>query len=447
MDNTIILTSTDAEGGLPIQQGNLLVVTTADNGFKVLSNVNGLIALRAMGARPYEASRIPLEMKDGVEKMSKGTEEPRNLEDASDKTKPWELTEIVDTTQCRTVTMPDNSDTTSKVARLLYTNSGDGILALWSNGVQKLWKCSRSEQNTSGKVTASIIPQLWQPNTGLVMSNDVPYNSENAVPCLALAKNDSYIMSACGGKVSLFNTMTFKVITTFMFFTSSTFMAFHPQDNNIIAIGMEDSVIHIYNVSVKRRLKGHQKRITGLAFSTSNILVSSGADAQGPTRVAFHSDQVHLSVCHETVLAVYDANKMECNRQVKSLQPSGCPQEVLSSPISSAAYSCNSQLVYATFTDGNIGVFDADSLKLRCRIAPSANISPAFSNSQTIHALVATHPQEANRLAVGLTDGSIKFIELSETENRGLPVAVDNETENRGTTAASTTNTSEQLPR
>ncbi|KAE8736027.1 TOPLESS-related 2 isoform 3 [Hibiscus syriacus] len=390
MDNTNILTSTDAEGGLPSlpglrfnKEGNLLVVTTADNGFK-----------------------------NGVEQMSRGTDEPRNLEDASDKTKPWELTETVYPTQCRTVTVPDNSDTASKVARLLYTNSGDGILALWSNGVQSY-----------GNATASIIPQLWQPNTGLVMSNDVPYNSENAVPCLALAKNDSYIMSACGGKVSLFNTMTFKVITTFMFFTSSTFMAFHSQVNNIIAIGMEDSVIHIYNVSVKKvktRLKGHQKRITGLAFSTiHNILVSSGADAQlffwntgdrekinsvslqlpageapqDPTRVEFHSDQVHLLVRHETVLAVYDANKMECIRQ-------WMPQEVLSSPISSAAYSCNSQLVYATFTDGNIGVFDACSLKLRCRIAPSA---------QTIHALVAaTHPQEANQLAVGLTDGAIK---------------------------------------
>ena len=32
---------------------------------------------------------------------------------------------------------------------------------------------------------------------------------------------------------------------------------------------------------MKSKLKGHQKRITGLAFSTNlNILVSSGADAQ-----------------------------------------------------------------------------------------------------------------------------------------------------------------------
>jgi hypothetical protein len=34
-------------------------------------------------------------------------------------------------------------------------------------------------------------------------------------------------------------------------------------------------------VQVKTKLKGHQKRITGLAFSnTLNVLVSSGADAQ-----------------------------------------------------------------------------------------------------------------------------------------------------------------------
>lgn len=38
---------------------------------------------------------------------------------------------------------------------------------------------------------------------------------------------------------------------------------------------------YVISVQVKSKLKGHQKRITGLAFSTSlNILVSSGADAQ-----------------------------------------------------------------------------------------------------------------------------------------------------------------------
>jgi WD40 repeat protein len=90
---------------------------------------------------------------------------------------------------------------------------------------------------------------------------------------------------------------------------AATFLAFHPQDNNIIAIGMDDSTIQIYNVridevftvalfffplnrtqlsmpylflvQVKSKLRGHSKRITGLAFSNVlNVLVSSGADAQ-----------------------------------------------------------------------------------------------------------------------------------------------------------------------
>ncbi|KAL4388332.1 hypothetical protein GQ457_09G024040 [Hibiscus cannabinus] len=445
---------------------------------RTLSNAHGMIENKSTDHGQLMKRKRPRSKrsvdKNGVEPMSRGIGKRRNLEDASDKTKPWELTEIVDPTQCQTVTIPENSDTASNVTRLLYTNSGVAVLALWSNGVQKLWKWGRSEENPSGKATASIIPQLWQPKTGLLMTNDVPDNSEDAVPCITLSKNDCYVISACGGKVSLFNLMTFKVLSTFMPPPpASTFFAFHPLDNNIIAIGMEDSVIHIYNVrmnEVKTKLKGHKKRITGLTFSTSlNILVSSGADAQlffwssdnwekinsvglqmpaekalrGATRVQFHSDEVRLLICHETVLAVFDVNKMELIRQ-------WIPQEVLSAPISSAAYSCNSQLVYATFTDGNIGVFDADSLKLRCRIAPSAYIAPALSNTQTIHPLVVTtHPQEANQLAVGLTDGSIKVIEPSETEKKwGLPVPVPVPVPvDIGTAATSTANASEQLQR
>ncbi|XP_044486596.1 topless-related protein 2-like isoform X2 [Mangifera indica] len=514
MDNTNMLTSTEAEGGLPSlprlrfnREGNLLVVTTAENGLKILANADGLRTLRAMETRSYETSRGITEMKvsssavvtsispviskvervdrssparptptiNGVESIARDIEKPRNLEDVSDKAKPWELTEIIDPIQCRAVTMPEGTNSACKVARLLYTNSGVGILALGSNGVQKLWKWGRSERNPGGKATASVVPQHWQPSNGLLMINDVPENSEEAVPCIALSKNDSYVMSACGGKVSLFNMMNFKVMTTFMPPPpASTFLAFHPQDNNIIAVGMEDSTIQIFNVrvdEVKTKLKGHQKRITGLAFSTSlNILVSSGADAQiifwntdtwekrksvaiqlpagkapvGDTRVQFHSDQVWLLVCHETQLALYDAAKMECIRQ-------WMPQDVLSSPISCAVYSCNSQLIYATFTDGNIGVFDADSLKLRCRIAPSAYISQASTDSQTVYPLVVTaHPQEPNQLGVGLTDGSIKVMEPLETEQKwGVAAPVDSGTENGRSTASSATNnpTPEQVQR
>lgn len=31
---------------------------------------------------------------------------------------------------------------------------------------------------------------------------------------------------------------------------AATYLAFHPQDNNVIAVGMEDSTIQIYNVRV-----------------------------------------------------------------------------------------------------------------------------------------------------------------------------------------------------
>ena len=44
------------------------------------------------------------------------------------------------------------------------------------------------------------------------MTNDIgDTNPEDAVPCFALSKNDSYVLSASGGKISLFNMMTFKV--------------------------------------------------------------------------------------------------------------------------------------------------------------------------------------------------------------------------------------------
>ncbi|ONK59999.1 uncharacterized protein A4U43_C08F13140 [Asparagus officinalis] len=142
------------------------------------------------------------------------------------------------------IIVPENNGYSTLHYRLLYTNSGVGLLTLASNAVQRLWKWSRSEQNPTGK--------HWQPNSGLLMTNDVSDTKpEGVVPCIALSKNDSYVMSTCGGKVSLFNMMTFKVMTTFMPPPlASTFLAFHPQDNNILAIGMEDSTIHIYKVRV-----------------------------------------------------------------------------------------------------------------------------------------------------------------------------------------------------
>ncbi|KAH9715466.1 protein TOPLESS [Citrus sinensis] len=394
MDNVQLLTSIDADGGLPAsprirfnKDGCLLAVSTNDNGIKILATSDGIRLLRTFENLSYDASRTSENSKveilfiaaaaaaatsaglaDRAASMvsipgmngdvrSLADVKPRITEESNDKSKVWKLTELSEPNQCRSLRLPENLRAT-KISRLIFTNSGNAILALASNAIHLLWKWQRTERNSSGKATASVAPQLWQPPSGIMMTNDVTdSNPEEAVPCFALSKNDSYVMSASGGKISLFNMMTFKTMATFMPPPpAATFLAFHPQDNNIIAIGMDDSSIQIYNVrvdEVKSKLKGHSKRITGLAFSHAlNVLVSSGADsqlcvwssdgwekqknrflqiptgrtptAQSDTRVQFHQDQIHFLVVHETQLAIFETTKLECVKQVFSLPSSLC---------------------------------------------------------------------------------------------------------------------------
>lgn len=72
------------------------------------------------------------------------------------------------------------------------------------------------------------MPQLWQPSSGAPMSNDLSEAkpAEDSAACIALSKNDSYVMSASGGKVSLFNMMTFKVYYSLFNFLSLSAMQF-----------------------------------------------------------------------------------------------------------------------------------------------------------------------------------------------------------------------------
>ncbi|XP_065050198.1 protein TOPLESS-RELATED PROTEIN 2-like [Musa acuminata AAA Group] len=502
MDNTNILTTSDADGGLPAsprlrfnREGSLLAVTTSDNGIKILANADGQRLVRMLESRAFEGSRGPFQLTNAnvkapvvsslgavsnVSSPVAATPErpdrvlpavsmtslavmdsnraadvkPRISED-TEKIKSWKLADVVDSAHIKALHLPDSTSTKSKVMRLLYTNSGLSVLALGSNAVHKLWKWTRNDRNPSGKSTASVAPQLWQPSNSIFMTNETSDNNpEEASACIALSKNDSYVMSASGGKVSLFNMMTFKVMTTFMPPPpAATFLAFHPQDNNIIAIGMEDSTIQIYNVrvdEVKTKLKGHQKKITGLAFSQSlNVLVSSGADAQlcvwsidgwekkksrfiqvpaghasplvGDTKVQFHNDQAHLLVVHQSQITIYDS-KLEC-------LCSWSPRDALPAPISSAIYSCDGVLVYSAFCDGAIGVFEADSLRLRCRIAPSAYISPPVSSppGAAYPMAIAAHPSEPNQIALGMSDGAVHVVEPPDADpNWGSAPPQDN---------------------
>ncbi|XP_017983262.1 PREDICTED: topless-related protein 4 isoform X1 [Theobroma cacao] len=493
MDNVNLLTSTPADGGLPHapcirfnKEGTLLAVSTEDNGVKILANSDGIRFLRTVENRSFDASRVaPAAMVKapnmgafGSNNVTIGTTigdraapvaamvgmslqssdgrsladvKPRIADESVEKSRIWKLTEINEPTQCRSLRLSDNL-TAMRVSRLIYTNSGLAILALSSNAVHKLWKWQRNDRNLTGKATTSVAPQLWQPSSGILMTNDITdTNPEDAVPCFALSKNDSYVMSASGGKISLFNMMTFKTMTTFMPPPpAATFLAFHPQDNNIIAIGMDDSSIQIYNVrvdEVKTKLKGHQKRITGLAFShTLNVLVSSGADSQlcvwstdgwekqaskylqipngraasphADTRVQFHLDQIHLLAVHETQIAIYEAPNLECLKQFVPREASG--------PITHATYSCDSQSIYVSFEDGSVGVLTASTLRLRCRIGPAAYLPP--NPSLRVYPLViAAHPSDPNQFALGLTDGGVHILEPLESEGKwGTSPPVEN---------------------
>ncbi|CAN1215376.1 Topless-related protein 4 [Linum perenne] len=485
MDNVSASTSIDADGGLPNLQaspcirfnkeGILLAVSTSDNSVKILANSDGIRLLKTVENRTFDASRATsaaiVKVIGGIESIfylpsnviaslqhpmsvhyarfvqnsdsrSLADVKPRIVDESVEKSRIWKAAEINEPTHCRTLRLPDNL-TTMRVARLMYTNSGMAILALASNAVHKLWKWQRNDRNVTGKATASFAPQLWQPPSGILMTNDLSDTSpEDAIPCFALSKNDSYVMSASGGKISLFNMMTFKTMTTFMSPPpAATFLGFHPQDNNIIAIGMEDSTIQIYNVrvdEVKTKLQGHQKRITGLAFSnTLNVLVSSGADSQlcvwntdgwgkqasktlqippgrptspiSDTRVQFHIDQTHLLAIHESQIALYEAPKLECLKQ-------WFPRDV--NPITHATYSCDSQSIYVSFEDGSVGVLTAPSLRLRCRIGSTAYLPPNPSSLRVYPLVIAAHPSEANQFALGLTDGGVHVLEPLESDGK-----------------------------
>lgn len=45
-------------------------------------------------------------------------ERQRSFDDVSDKSKPWELVEIIEPVQCRNITLPDSIDPAKKVTML-----------------------------------------------------------------------------------------------------------------------------------------------------------------------------------------------------------------------------------------------------------------------------------------------------------------------------------------
>ncbi|XP_070669772.1 topless-related protein 1 isoform X1 [Malus domestica] len=458
MDKINILTTIDAEGGLPAspcirfnKEGSLLAVSANDCKVKILATMDGLQLMRTIENHSTIATRNGSETakKSGSTRNMEEVKPTRLAEETN--TRIWKLTQITETSQLRTLRLSSIMKT-DKISRLTYTYSGNAILALGSSAIHHLWRWSRDDHSLRAKATTKVTPQFIQQPSGILMTNDLTgAKPDCALPCFALSKNDSYVMSTSGGKVSLFNMMTFKTMTTFMSPPPvATSLAFHPDDNNVIAVGMDDSTIHIYNVrinEVKIKLNGHSKRVTCLAFSyVQHTLVSLGADAQlivwnsdkwergnscflrilaGRTPTAmveaqlqYHKDLMHILVIHESQLALYDSLKLECEKQWIVEEPAA--------PISHATFSCDSQLVYASFMDGTVRVFTSN-LQLQCQINPNAYLPPDVSSSASHPLVIAAHPQEPNQFAIGLTDGTVVIIEPLESEDKwGMPPHVHN---------------------
>ncbi|KAF5743337.1 hypothetical protein HS088_TW09G01404 [Tripterygium wilfordii] len=434
MDRSDLLTAIDAEGGLPAsprirfnKEGTLLAVTANDNRIKILATVQGLRLMRENES--HSLTPAPVTKNDVV----------IDLEDVKPTlTEMGKLIEINEPAQFRSLKLSSTVEV-DKISRLVYNSSGTAVLALASNAIHLLWRWLRNEVNPTGKATTRAAPQFVLSESGVLMVNDVNgVKPEDAVPCFALSRNDSYVISASGGKASLFHALNFKTMTTFMSPSpAATCFAFYPTDNNVIAIGTDDSTIHIYNVRLDKifcKFTGHSRRVTGLAFSQElKKLVSFGDDAQiimwstetwekqkevflqipanrtlsslSSNNLQVYNDHTRLLVVHGTQLAIYKAETLDCVKQ--------WIVEESSAPISHATLSCDSRIVYCGFLDGIVRILDASNFRIICQINPPAYLGLEIS-SGIYPVAVAANPQQPNQFALGLSNGGVHVIESLE---------------------------------
>ncbi|WVZ96519.1 hypothetical protein U9M48_042149, partial [Paspalum notatum var. saurae] len=323
--------------------------------------------------------------------------------------------DIVSSGHTRALCLPDASTSSSKVMCLLYTNEGDRLLALSSNAVHKLWKWEHGDEgNPRGKASTSVPPQLWQPEAGIVMINDTANgNPEAAAACTAVLS--MFDLSKLKSVVCLLHCLTqqYSLVVSWpgrlaLFDLIHQFCGIAHRMKCYLYLLQPSSHSTRKTISwllewMTRQLKfvmSLVKKITELAFSKSeNVLVSSDFDAQlcvwrmedwektystyiqppcncsgalvGDTTVQYHYDETHILVVHETQLAIYDV-KLEC-------PCSWTPRDALPAPISSTIYSSDGLLVCSGFCAGAIGIFEAESLTLQCRIARYAYIPSSVS--------------------------------------------------------------------
>ncbi|KAG8375814.1 hypothetical protein BUALT_Bualt10G0139500 [Buddleja alternifolia] len=443
MDNEDILAVIDADGGLPAspyicfnKKGSLLAVSADHNQIKILANGDGRELLQTSTFVSGDSSGC---LTESFRKLSVNPT-PAPLQAIPEE---GDITTVVEVSRCQSVLLTSEVKT-NLIRRLLYTNAGNGILALAEEGIHLLWRWVKSDANANGEATTKCAPQFWQPKRGLLMINDVPENSLDVVTsCFTLSKNDSYVISASGGMITLYNMLNFKKLRSVMPPPpAATCIVFYPPDNNIIGIGFNDSTILIYNIRVDQvisKLEGHSKRVSGLAFATTlNLLVSCGVDTEivlwdsvtwekkkstvlqipigwlasdlSETNIELDKDQKQFLVVHETQLAIYETTTLQCVKQWTIAN--------FCTRISDAAFSCDGELVYAAMRDGILIILDASDLAPRYEIDPSSYLPPLLlSSCYNVDLLViAAHPKKPNQFALGLSNGDVVVIEPVESQ-------------------------------
>ncbi|KAG4944259.1 hypothetical protein JHK85_048905 [Glycine max] len=266
------------------------------------------------------------------------------------------LFEICTPSQCQFLKLPMHPEAT-KILRLAYCNMGDSIVALASNGIHLVWRWPRNGFNLDGKASAQFCSQLWHPKDGPQFMINELLSIKCVNPASCFAYSNGYIISTSGGMVSLFNTVTFKII--------------------------------LWNTDGWKKLKDKQLQIQGNQVSVCE------------TQIQFHPDQINFLVVHRSHLAIYEATELKCVNQWLPEVP------IL---ISQATFSSDGHTVYSIFGDGAVAIFDASNFEIRCRVYRSCYL-PTISRWGVYPISVAAHPQKPAQFAVGLSDGSVYVFE------------------------------------
>ncbi|KAI3857265.1 hypothetical protein MKW92_032670 [Papaver armeniacum] len=391
------------------------------------------------GLRPVPAGSADrnIQNNDGVASFGKYQNSENawlKLAKEADEVTSIRINEIKEQGQCRSLRLPDKLEC-NKISRLMYANSGRSILALASNAMHVLWKWDKTE------ASASVRPEIWEPKSGKMMVNDIEdVTSEETEPSFSMSNNEVYLISTSAGKISVFSMATFERLSTFMRPPPAcTSLIFYPEDNNILVIGKEDSNILIYDIHedvIIETLKGHMKKITGLAYSkelkvlvsmdaeaqicvwkwetwvkqnTAALQIPSGSNSASAIRVQYQNDQIHFLVVHPVQLAIYETTNL--NRVKQWVVPR------FSAHITDATLSSESEMIFASFLDATILVFGVANFEPVCRIQPSAYLH-AISSPIVYPTAVEAHPTK-NQFALGLSDGGVCVIEpLNSCNNR-----------------------------